>query len=390
MTHNRINPFILGREQDSGKIWKVLEERSVLLVGPRRIGKTELLRSMVQTPRPGFLGVRVDLQGANSVAEAVERILHEMQKRGIAESLGARVEARVSSAGVGPAQIALRDPAHADPWERLGAVLSAARQTLRARTAGEGSTLFLALDEVPWWLDAVQATEGKTEARRALAALRYLRQRDDLRDSLRMILTGSVGLAGLAHGLGASAELNDLTPVYELGPLEPAAGMTLFEMDVTRFRHTTTRDAARRAHEVAGGSPHWIRVLAERSAASLAESEQVDEVAVDEGVEALLAPRMRHLFADEGGEHLVRRYGREKARVLMVVLSEVTRSPGPVPREALINAALAAGVADRGEAGALLHLLVDEFYLGFDSRAGTYSFLLPLLQRWWRWYGESS
>lgn len=390
MSRHNNRSFIFGREQDSLNLWRFLEERSVLLVGPRRIGKTELLRSMVLAPRPGFLGVRVDLQGALTVTEAVQRILQEMQKHGIVESLGARIETHVSSAGLGPAQVALRDQTSADPWERLGAVLSAATERLRSKGADGGVTLFLALDEVPWWLDAVQANEGAAEARRALAALRYLRQRDDLRDELRMILTGSVGLAGLAHGLGASAELNDLTPVYELGPLEPAAGMALFEMDVTRFQRAMTPEAAQRAQAVAGGSPHWIRVLAERSAASVSGAAPVDVAAVDEGVEALLEPRMRHLFADEGGEHLLRRYGREKARMLIAVLSEVARSPGPVPREALITAALAAGVADRGEASALLHLLVDEFYLGFDSRAGTYHFLLPLLQRWWRWYGESS
>src|SRR5690606_27437125 len=88
--------------------------------------------------------------------------------------------------------------------------------------------LLITLDEVPWLLGEIRARQGDAAARTALAKLRALRHR--FPDRLRLLLTGSVGLAGLAHDIGASAELNDLS-IEQLPPLTPDWGSALFESE---------------------------------------------------------------------------------------------------------------------------------------------------------------
>ena len=57
-----------------------------------------------------------------------------------------------------------------------------------------------------------------------------------------MVLTGSVGLAGLASAAGGAAEINDLTP-HELAGLEEYDGMGLFAAEVNA-RGVDCSDAA--------------------------------------------------------------------------------------------------------------------------------------------------
>ena len=380
MTHISSSNSFLGRESELAALVDALSGRSQLIVGPRRIGKTTLLRALIKRPDTDWVGVRVDLQYARTAADAVDRIERELEGYGITPPITEEVTSRLSSLGIGALNIGLRDRASEDPWRRLAALL-----TIAVNQTGKPRGVVLALDEVPWWLDAIRKNEGPEHARAALAALRYLRQRDDLAPHLRIILTGSVGLAGLAHALGASAELNDLTPVFELGPLSEPAGEALFEMEVGN--RALGAGAARRAHEVSGGSPHWIKVLAERAAAHVPEPGEIAADTVTDAADALLEPRMRHLFADEGREHLERRYGQEQTNLLIAILDSAAAAPGPAPEEALITSGLAAGATTRSAARDLLHLLVDEFYLCFDNLTSTYSFFLPLLKSWWRLYG---
>lgn len=371
------------RESELEHMWEVLEERSVLLVGPRRIGKTTLIRDAIRVPRKNaqaFRGVRVDVEYSASVEAGVERILEGLATIRLAEAVTERVGQKIASANLGPVGVALRPEDGADPWKRLGRVLAEAAERM-----GPTDLLLLGLDEVPWWLDSIRRRSGAEAAREALAALRYLRQRDDLHGRLRMVLTGSIGLAGLAQRVGASAEMDDLE-VIELGPMLPSAGTALFEAEVSS-RVACTPDAAKMAFEMSGGSPHWIKELAARSVSAVGLGRAVDAGVVQDAVTALLDPKMRNLFADEGHEHLLRRHPEDR-EVLSRLLAVAAQRPEGAPREALIATALEAGVPSRRRAEAHLYLLVDEFYLRHDPASDSFRFVLPLFQRWWLWYGE--
>lgn len=201
-----------------------------------------------------------------------------------------------------------------------------------------------------------------------------------------MVLTGSIGLAGLARSVGASAELDDLK-VVELGPLSLEAGSALVESEVARLGTTCTKEAIRSAFTIGGGSPFWIKELASRSVAAARGQDVVDLDQVHDAVTAMLDPKMRNLFADEGYEHLRRRHP-EQHGMLSRILTQVAQRPEGAPREGLIAAALAEGATTRRMAEELLYILVDEFYLRFDRKTDMFQFVLPLFQRWWLWYGE--
>jgi hypothetical protein len=385
------NVFLFGRDSDRALLLDHLDEGGVLLVGPRRIGKTELIRQLCREPPADVVAVRVDLEGLSDAEGAVERLREALSRQRVAPRRvldKLKSLRRVEVAGVVELERSdSGDGAAVTAFDALETLLDATVEKLPDK-----ARLWLMLDELPWWLDSLRrplpgdpsdaserAEAGAARARRALAQLRYLRQREGLGSRLRMMLTGSVGLASLARELGASAELNDLTS-HELGPLAPPDGAALFEAGLAGRGLGSHPDVAQRAHELAGGSPHWIKQLAAKVG-----SREVDAGALDAAVEQLLSPRMRHLFDDEGDAHLRRRHG-DQAPVLKAVLSTVSASDAGMPRAALLAAAMTAGASRRPDAERAVGQLIDEFYL--DEIDGRVRFANPLFRLWWQRYGS--
>lgn len=388
MLHN--GPVSLfGRDDDLAAIEESLFAGGMLLVGPRRIGKTALLEQLCQKPPRDTLPVRVDLEGLVDVPAAVERVAEALfrqkllPQRPFEEMLAALK--RVSLAGL--VEVERGAPALETAWDALESLFDAAVKKLESK-----QRLALFLDEVPWWLDGLRrpqagdevylddrARAGDGRVRQALAQLRYFRQRDGLADRLRMILTGSVGLAGLAQAAGASAELNDLA-AYELRPLDERDGSALFEYELASRGVPCGEATSHYAQRLAGGSPHWIKQIA---AKIRGRDRQAGREEVDLAAEQLLSPRMRHLFQDEAYHHLDRRHGKS-ADLMRAVLSAASASDAGATRAALLTSGLKRA-RSRAEVEQAILQLVDDFYL--DGEGDRYRFANPLFRRWWERYG---
>jgi hypothetical protein len=254
-------------------------------------------------------------------------------------------------------------------------------QAVRALRPGERLVLFL--DEVPWWLEAAEKG-APGSAREGLARLRRLRQNPSLEERIRMVFTGSVGLAGVIQDVHASAEMNDIELSFELPPLAQEPGTTLFEQDLAGLGRDCTAEAATRAWKEAGGVPFWIKRLA--SAAPGAGL--VDTETVGRAIDALLQPALRNEFREEGWEHFERRYGADERVAATRMLACACQGVSEPKSEAeLLSAALAARPGlGRREAEELLWRLLDTFYLRRDDDG--YRVRIPLFARWWGQYGR--
>jgi hypothetical protein len=367
---------LIGRDQAIEALWRHLDDISVLLTGPRRIGKTSLLQTLRDRGRSGWEVVFIDVQGASTVGHLVERWM-----AAIPSSVKLEVETRAAAIRAASAALSLSPDAAHDAWRDVTFLI----ETHLAWSDDE-QRLVVMFDEVPWWLDALEQRESGA-ARAALANLRRLRVQ--FGDRLRMIYTGSVGLSGLAADLGASAEVNDLR-VVDLPPLDRVGGTTLFEHDVVALGRTLNADAAREAHALAGGIPFWIKELAARAVAVRPEG-PIDLAAVDAAVEHLLSPMMRHYFQDEAADHFLRR----STSSLAVVRAMLDAAAGSevVDEEALLTAGLAAKPGlSRGEVSKVLMRLADAWYLTPEpvKNGRRWGWLNPLLRLWWQRYGEGA
>jgi len=355
---------LVGREEDLAALWQTLRAHSILLVGARRIGKTSVLTEMQESPPKGWRCVMVDLQGAGE--QGLDRITRALLDAGLGPSSLIEGAERIQEVSIGGVASVKR--ASAAPQTPLGQF----EQLVAHAVEAADGPLVLMLDEVPWWLDALEPDD----ARQVLAVLRHLR---GIHSSLRMVLTGSVGLAGLTSQLNATAEINDLD-VVELGPLTPAYGATLFERHLLDANRRAEPGVALYAHVIVGGSPYWLQLLARRT-----QGQTVGKEAIERAAEQLVSHRMRHTFADEGWSHLNRRYG-PRATVFSAVLSAAAGAE-TTERNVLVAAAMGNGKLERSEAEAIVNTLVDAFYL--EPVGDGYRWFNPLFRRWWSKNGAS-
>lgn len=363
----------VGRDDLILWVRATLAERSVVLVGPRRVGKSRLLEKMSEDGSRGPFFV-IDLQGARTLEEGLGRILARVAPANAAKNLLSRVD-KVEVAGVG---LGVSGAPRVDPWERL-------QDALIAIPVVEDQRITVALDEVPWWLDEVE-DRGVGAARAVLANLRFLASAKALRH-VRWVLTGSVGLAGRAIQWDAAAELNHLD-VIVVPPLAAAGGRTLFEMVCTDGGRDCIGEAAALAHDLAGGLPHWIRLIAERARSRVAEGSKVERVVVEQVIDELLSVHMRHIFAEEGQGHLARRYPQGERRVADAVLTELAKGSDRVDRRGLVTAVAATTRQPPEVVQRVVLRLIDEFYLA-EAGPGDLRFMVPLFGRWWRAWGAS-
>ncbi|NOY27553.1 MAG: hypothetical protein GXP62_16945 [Oligoflexia bacterium] len=363
---------LIDRPAVRQKLLSVLERKSLLLYGPRRVGKSTELDRLVANPPPGRRVIRIDLEGHlhYPIQELAQGARRHLVDAGLLQLDPTDGVESVQFAGFG---LTLNEHEAEDPWRTLEGDL--------LRAVGRSGGLVLALDEVPWWLEAIETKLGAGQARAALAALRRLRQRTGLQEGLRMILTGSIGLNALAAELGASAELNDLEQAI-MPPLDSAQGAALFESELTAFSLPCTPQAAQEATRLAGGSPHWIKRLA-----SLCPTGASSAAKVEAAVEQLLTPMRRNEFRDEGREHFERRH-RARMPALLAILESVSHVDKGAPKQGAINAAISAlPELTHAQAMECVFLLMDEFYLR-PGAADTLDWVNPLFRRWWLLYGN--
>lgn len=351
-----------------------LRRSSVILHGPRRVGKSTTIEQLAARQGTGLRVVRIDLEGhlEHPVASLVEQVHRRMVEIDLLR--GPTILDQVQSVQGGPIGVSLRDRPTPQAWQAME------RDLLVAVDGLDSDLLVIALDEVPWWLDALEE-QRPGQARAALGALRRIRQERALKDRVHFILTGSIGLAGQAAELGASAELNDMETL-SVPPMEPELAATLFETELTSDGRPCAGDAARAAAALAGGSPHWVKRLAslvDRHGAST-------PAAVEAAVERLLAPGLRRELSDEGREHFQRRHpGAWPA--MAAILDALSGGDVDQPWQGAVNAALATRPDfTTRQAEVIIYLLIDGFYLRRQEDGGL-AWVNPLLRRWWLRYG---
>ena len=69
---------LYGREDFIDHLWLMLEANNILLLAPRRFGKSGVMRHVLLHPRPGYLPLSFELEDVDSPEEFVWRVTKEL------------------------------------------------------------------------------------------------------------------------------------------------------------------------------------------------------------------------------------------------------------------------------------------------------------------------
>lgn len=386
---------LFGRETSLADYRKFLRHSNLLLLAPRRFGKSGLMRHLLRQPPDDLLPIWLHLEDVQDGAQFAARLVAAvradtavMAKLRATGEKGAALLGRLHEVGIdGLFQLKLK-PAEAAAWPTLAAGI-----INRLEQAGQ-PILFL-WDELPAMLATISEREGPEAAREFLAWFRSLRLdgNEKLRQH-RFIVAGSTGLNFLLDRRLARPELiNDFRRI-EVGPLEPPADRELCEglAEATRFtiddigiKHLLTR--------IGQPVPYFIQLF-------FAQAEQargkigavLTTTAIDSVFKSHVLGRPCKTYFDQYRRRL-KRYPAEVEAAVIAILAIIAMSPSPVAFEALyaIYRSHVGASAGRADFADLLAELECDWYLQGDPETGTYSFYMSVMQDWWcRWYGPAA
>ena len=378
----QIDPYaVIGRDPLIQTIWEYLAQQSLVITAERRIGKTTVIKKMRVQPAPGWVPVYQDLESCHSALEFATLVYREIHQFLSQENKAAR-RAREFFNAMGGMEIGgvFKLPEKAGlPWKD---VLTRSVEDLTHENDAAGTKLLFLWDEMPFMLANIRDREGEQTAMEVLDLLRALRQ---THPSLRMVITGSIGLHHVLTSLReqnyGNSPVNDMAKI-DVPPLaEPdAVNLAALLMEGEGLRSPDPQAAVTAIARKADCFPYYIHhlVRALKIRGLEATAERVGQVVTAQLVDANDPWELLHYR-----ERIPTYYGEDQNAVLLILDELAAGNAVSSVNELLARLRGASTFDDRERLLRLLSLLERDHYLIRDDD-GRYRFRFSLISRWWK------
>ena len=370
------------RTDETKALWSQFQTgRNLLMLAPRRIGKTVLLNHLRESAAAqGFRAIVLDVEGLRDEKAFFRECCAAIQEE---LSTGTKVMSafahRLSGLlrGQGDADGDWRQWLGRTDWPEFADQLFA-----HLDDHHEAPPWLILIDELPVFVNALQERGGAMAIREFLYWLRGMRQKHR---RIRWLYTGSIGLDTVARRNQVEGALNDLEP-FTLGPFD-AATARAFLTDVARRRGCTLADGAADCilNRLGWLSPYYLERIAEDACGRVGADRTVDTGSANLAMDRLLELDKR-LYWASWREHLDRNFTDPDRSRLYLVLETIAKADDGA------NVSLLLGVLNqRGEPipelalRDLVDTLLADGYLVL-SPDGRYRFMMHLLREWWLRY----
>ncbi len=372
-----------GREEEIAAIWRALDGNNLLLLAPRRVGKTSLMKRLVHlAPQNGYKALYLTVEGAADEADFVQRFFSGMAKHpDISPTLGDRAAGsrlgrllkRVKKVGVPGLSLELTDEEKEHWPETLGALLG------RLDTSW-----LLAVDELPLFI--LKLLREDPDGERAASFLHNLRQLRQNLPQVRWLIAGSIGLDTVTARHNLTDAINDLH-LTTLGPFSnPIADTFLRELAKS---HSLNLDDQVRSHildRLEWLLPYYIQLIFSKllDIAPADGNRAIRIEDVDGLFEHLLEPVNKSYF-DYWRQRLREELGTPDDGHAIALLNAACQDPAGASRSTL-QGALGQHIPDPGQRDErlryLLDVLTNDGYLVEENQRHRFRF--PLLREYWK------
>lgn len=384
---------LYGREEFIRNLWRVIEANNILLLAPRRFGKSGVMRHVLLKPQPGFLPLSFELEDVDSPEEFVWRITKELLARDKLRQLlsGAKrlpatvmgwIKDTFDEAEFEGAKVKFKEAIRED-WR------DAARRMLLELEKAEGTVVFL-FDELPAMLDLLIEKQGAEIARDFLAWFRAIRmnQKDVLRRH-RFIVAGSVGIDQILRKLGAADKLVDFARLT-VEPIDDQYARRLAVDLAGHFELAWDANFASDLFKMIGAPvPYFIHIFfsqlgqlprTQKRAISIMTLERVYQ-------DRVLGATCKYYF-DHYSSRLIKRYGmtgEKSAKAILRAVADKDRISRPALYD-IYRKSRGRPASDLDFDDMMADLELD-WYLRLDPDTNEFYFRLKVMQDWWRrWY----
>ena len=211
---------LYGRAYEMRRLWELLEQgQHILMLAPRRVGKTSLMLELRHAPRESWDVFYVDVEGCEGPSDCVAMILATL-------TTNPRYRTRFESIPFSNAvkdvlgrftSVAVNiDALRVELKGAIGREWGRTADQLHARLASlpdSDADLLVIVDELPLLVSRMlRSADGRRDVELLLSRLRHWRQAPELRGKVHTLVGGSIGLEGVLRRAGLSGLINDFTP----------------------------------------------------------------------------------------------------------------------------------------------------------------------------------
>ena len=205
------------REKELKDIWyKINSKQHILLVAPRRVGKTSIMQHIVDNPKDDYIVLYIDTESADSENEFWKKVFHRFMDeeflntiKNKASKLWTKLKAikisEISTKGVKFGET--QEVEYIDAFKNI------------LRDLDTDKKIIIMIDEFAQTIENIIKYESIKSAQSLLKNHRELRQDKKLSEQITFIYAGSIGLESVSSKIGSISAINDLSIVKVL-PLE--------------------------------------------------------------------------------------------------------------------------------------------------------------------------
>lgn len=376
-----VDQNFFGRDAELQELQAITEREHVLLLAPRRVGKTSLLQALVRrVDNDGSaIGVYVSVAAATNESQFVQAVTNAIYATGHGRKLKRGLVARALGLGRGVKSVKIAGSGvdletRAHPWQ------DDADRAFEPVFASELPLLIL-IDELPLLVLALaNADPSGARARAFLQWFRNLRQHPRGAAMLRFVLAGSIGLDNVTRRHRLTDTINDLR-VLPLGPFPLAVADEFLHQLAASYELELGAELRGAICSTAEWLiPYHLQVVFSALRDVVGESRPTIET-IEAAIETLLDRRVYFSYWDE---RLYESLGAPMDSVARVLLSICAREPdGAIP--GAMNQSIAGLLVDPDERARTLKWLADvlsnDGYL--IEQNGRWRFRSGLLRRYW-------
>jgi hypothetical protein len=357
------------------KLWEEIEKGNhVLLLAPRRLGKSSIVKYMAKNPRRFHICVYDNIQSDKSINEFYRRLCN-MIATGLSRSdkfknhiLEWRQKWKIKSISKEGLEI---DEKEVDYRALFFIMLN--------DISKQSEKIVLFLDEFPDVVKKIAKHFGSEDAENLLDDIRKLRHDEKFKKSFILVLLGSVGLHHIVHNVtGRSDKVNDLHK-EDLYPLEN-------EELIDFIRHLTEGASMEISDEIGEYIknkivhliPYYLQILLEGCDDILRKEARVKLSIedIDKAYDILL--KHNDYFRDWDGR--LSEYFPEKYKYFEKVLTHCAHQEG-ISIQEIYDISVSVGLQDSFKADVDDVLIADGYLYEKD---GYFYFNSPLLRDWWK------
>jgi len=394
---NKIGPWVTGdeffdRSAEVDRLIQLMDERNnVLLVAPRRIGKTSLVREVFRRmkERGQDYPVFADVQDCSTPEDVIVALSMAAQPYG---SLASRISDAFASflqnfrdgiESVGAAdllEIRFRAAIAGDWRAKAGKIVE--------KLAEADRPVAICLDELPVMLNRLITGPGDAADRRAAAELflSWLRRTVTAHpDRVRWIICGSIGLEPVLARHNLSFTVGNLRP-FHLPPWDrPTADACLRSLAAFEGHEWPAESRSALLDKLAHYIPHHVQMyfghVIDDCRLRGAEAPTAEDVATV--WETHMLSTRGHAELADYEERLLRVLGTESAGLALDLLTEA--AVGRLTSEAARQIAGRHRLEESSKAlRDVLRVLEHDGYLDLNRETGAWHFVSPLMHDWWQ------